>query len=462
MRTSRWASFAAVALSAAMLLTQCSADDPDPDSRKATSFGEARATRDLDLQFDALEAIASAAAADVGRADATSADTVTWSTIVHHYTGDSKTPAVLNAPKPFALEPDSRAVLPPELLANTSSLPFGMLRDDKGRVKVANGISITGAESDKGFTFRLSSTWKAENGSLQRSTRELVVTDPRVPDAAPSTVALDTDGALLHVTFDTNDQKWYSASQARMEWNNRNGSVTGFASNPEGSLTRQTEDGNTFLEKVYPKGRYNSKDPSVDDRLLIQWKLDQPLDEAYFAYRIQVGAEFDPALGGKLPGLCGGTCPTGGQAVTTAPQGTHSENNPIGLAVGWNGRAMWRADGHLVQYLYFPDQTTNYAPDFPYARTGGALYLNDGGWHTIENHVRMNTPGKHDGLFETYYDGQLVLRLTSMRFRDDDSYGIDSLKLTGYFGGHDPDWAPATDSIVRYDDIVVSEQPITH
>src|SRR5205814_1298116 len=71
-------------------------------------------------------------------------------------------------------------------------------------------------------------------------------------------------------------------------------------------------------------------------------------------------------------------------------------------------------------------------------------------------HVKMNTPGQHDGIVEGWLDGNLAYQNTQLRFRDVSTLGIDQFKFETFFGGSTSDFAPLTDEYAYYDDILVS------
>ena len=64
--------------------------------------------------------------------------------------------------------------------------------------------------------------------------------------------------------------------------------------------------------------------------------------------------------GGKLPGMVGGSHPTGGHPADD----------------GFSARLMWRRDGAAVQYVYYPGQTSTFGEDIPYMESGSALIRN--------------------------------------------------------------------------------------
>ena len=175
----------------------------------------------------------------------------------------------------------------------------------------------------------------------------------------------------------------------------------------------------------------------------IHAKIDLPAsyEELYFSYRVRFEDGFDFVRGGKLPGLFGGRGNTGGNAT----DGTD----------GWSGRMMWREGGEATQYIYHPDQPTRYGEFFFWDRR-----FEPGEWHTVEHFFRMNTPGMHDGVLHTWFDGAEALRVDGLRFRDVDTFAIDGFWLATFFGGGDDTWLATKDEYIYFDDFVVSTERI--
>lgn len=224
----------------------------------------------------------------------------------------------------------------------------------------------------------------------------------------------------------------YTTSQLDNEWNNppssqgvRDGRVS----------IVQDSSGDKAMQVLYPDGKY---DP---DRTGAQWKLlfGHSYNDLYSSYRIKFDKNFDFVKGGKLPGLAGGTAPSGGAEVTG-----HN---------GWSGRVMWRRDGMMVQYLYYPDKSGTYGEDFPWNRA-----ITRGVWHTITNHFKMNTPGKRDGVMQAWLDGELVLDRRDIRFRDDTGFGIDLFYFSTFFGGSNSSWKTSKDETILFDDFIIYQQ----
>jgi len=184
------------------------------------------------------------------------------------------------------------------------------------------------------------------------------------------------------------------------------------------------------VETCYPAG---SSAPSSGVPGGAQAKLPMAsgaTDDATLTYRIRFPVGFSWVKGGKLPGLCGGQCWTG------------SSNGPG----GWAGRFMWRAGG-AGEVLLSDATTTGYGTDLG---LGSWSFQADGQWHTLTEHVHMNTPGQADGFIDVTYNGVQVAHFTGITFRTDSSTHIDSLMFSTFFGGHDSTWAPTTAQTIDF------------
>jgi len=193
------------------------------------------------------------------------------------------------------------------------------------------------------------------------------------------------------------------------------------------------------LEVTYPAGGVGPKQTGA------QWMAAlPPRDSHTLEYRLRFSANFDWAQGGKLPGIGGGTAPTGGFFDPD----------------GFTSRYMWRKDGRLVVYLYWAGQESaakstgrQYGEDLD---TGVTMERNRD--YTLRQHVTMNTPGRADGVLEVWVDGKTVLRRTDLLFRNfpGKTWQIDRFFFSTFHGGNDPTWAPAHDCTVQFDDFRIT------
>ena len=71
------------------------------------------------------------------------------------------------------------------------------------------------------------------------------------------------------------------------------------------------------------------------------------------------------------------------------------------------------------------------------------LQIKKGQWNDMDMFMRLNTPGKYDGVIEATVNGATV-RFDKVRFRYDDAK-INGISMGTFFGGGTKDYAPARD-----------------
>ena len=176
----------------------------------------------------------------------------------------------------------------------------------------------------------------------------------------------------------------------------------------------------------------------------INWKpqIGQKLDSLYYSYWVKFPENFDPVLGGKLPGIGNDHAQTGG-------------GKPNGHD-GWSVRVMWDRHGKLGQYVYHMDQPSHFGDFFEW----GGAEIQKGKWQQIKTFVKLNTQGKRDGVIKTWLDGKLVLDKTDLRFQAGNDLKIERFLFSVFYGGSGPEWAPAYDNIIYLDDFTLSAQAL--
>ncbi|MBL7512114.1 polysaccharide lyase, partial [Frankia nepalensis] len=159
-------------------------------------------------------------------------------------------------------------------------------------------------------------------------------------------------------------------------------------------------------------------------------------DVAHLSYRVRFPAGFQFNKGGKLPGLFGGDHVAGGNV----PDGTN----------GFSTRYMWRTGGTGVVYAYLPS-----SKDF--GTSLGGWTWPTGRWATVQQRVRLNTPGRADGSVTVWLDGRDILRADDVLFRETAALRVDGVFFSTFFGGGDLSWASPTDQHVDFADFRVSD-----
>lgn len=154
-------------------------------------------------------------------------------------------------------------------------------------------------------------------------------------------------------------------------------------------------------------------------------------EEAYFRYHLRLGAHWDPMVdGGKMPGFAG----TYGQA-------------------GWGQRRVDGSNGWSARGAFFRHRSAESSPQRvigTYAYTaatdselgdvwgwnlGPTGRLQKNRWYAIEQYVKLNTPGRNDGILRAWIDGELAFSKEDIRFRDTAALKVESVWLNVYHGG---------------------------
>ena len=208
------------------------------------------------------------------------------------------------------------------------------------------------------------------------------------------------------------------------------------------------------LATFYPAGVHGTRETGA------QWPYDfgESYEEATLSYRVRFAPGFDFVRGGKLPGLAGGTAPTGSTQATGFN--------------GWAGRLMWRTNFNGVSGQ--PQQLTSggitYAKytDSGFAGDGRQedrnFFFNPDGsqtefvsdqWYQITQRIVMNTPGEFNGIQQVWVDGVLVINEQDIRYRLDDSFAIDQMYFSTFYGGNE-DWRTSKDEEAFFDDFVIT------
>lgn len=218
----------------------------------------------------------------------------------------------------------------------------------------------------------------------------------------------------------------------------------------EDRLTDSPARNGSALEVPLPEGRHRGM------RMRF-WMADQfggEPEAASATYWLYVPTDFEFADshsgGGKLPGFQGtyGECGAG-------------DLGPCDGTDGWSARmsfirpkaAYLDTEVGLAHYVYHGEMDGEAL--YPYGtylrwRRG----LSRGQWHRIDQFVRMNTPGDHDGVLRGWVDGDLALDRDGLLFRSADAgdVRIEEFVNTVYFGG---EWASPVDNALYFDDLEI-------
>ncbi len=211
-------------------------------------------------------------------------------------------------------------------------------------------------------------------------------------------------------------------------------------------LTRTEVVANGFagngLEVLIPEGGFRGLGP-LD-------RLEPAPVEAFYRYHIRL-LEWNAAFIGKLPGLAGLYSSSGRGCIPSTP------DRP-----GWSARGLFGPPGTagapagsvpIGTYLYHVDQAGICGDELWWPKTS----LQQGKWYCIEGRVRLNTPGRNDGLFEGWVNGDKRISQTGIQYRRSGESGIRVRHMwhNVYFGG---DWPTPNRLSLIVDQVAVSTQ----
>jgi hypothetical protein len=184
------------------------------------------------------------------------------------------------------------------------------------------------------------------------------------------------------------------------------------------------------LEAKIPKG----KNTGMSLSYFFKKQLGYEPEEAYFKYDLRLGNGWETVQGGKLPGLAGtyGTAGWGGRRS----DGTN----------GWSARGIYKniVPSHnpfaglipIGSYLYHADMPSLYGNSIIWNQNSESLgLLQRNRWYSLEQRIKMNTPGQKDGVLEAWIDGEKVYSNHSINFRTVEYLKIERAWLNIFHGG---------------------------
>ncbi len=256
---------------------------------------------------------------------------------------------------------------------------------------------------------------------------------------------IDTDQSLLNKNF------LFFGGFETQPWQSTFGASKLISDNAQIVRDPSGKYGNT-LKVNYKKGSYASPSSPVgtsatsfhsffDDTGLNIGKY----DDLYLRYLVRFESGFNFNKSGKLPGLAGGTSNSGGHP-------------PNGID-GWSGRLNWVDGGQVISYLYVPG-VKKYGLEIPWQIDKKGATLETGQWECLEIRIKLNTPGKKNGVMQGWLNGELAMDHDDLYFRDTESLKIDNLMFDTFFGGDTPDFASPKNQSAYFDNFVISTNPI--
>lgn len=193
----------------------------------------------------------------------------------------------------------------------------------------------------------------------------------------------------------------------------------------------------------------------LDLRYTFDRKNEPEPDEIFFRYYLRFGNDWDPYLdGGKMPGIAG----TDGRAGWGMRKSDGYNGWSVRGAFAARLAAAKSVKGltTLGSYVYHVDIDDSSGEYWGWNHGPSGIVENNK-WYSIEQHVKLNTPGKRDGVFRVWLDGRQVFERTNIRFRYVPTLKIESVWLDVYHGGV----APSPKNMTLYiDNVVISKKYI--
>lgn len=186
---------------------------------------------------------------------------------------------------------------------------------------------------------------------------------------------------------------------------------------------------------LYPKGSSAPSD-SVEGGAGFYSRFDElaGAERACLRYKVRFEPGFDFVKGGKLPGLFGGTSPSGGEEAT----GTN----------GFSMRFMWRENGKGELYEYVANMDEKYGQSVG----RGEWSFPTGRWVTVEQEIILNDPGRDNGIARVWIDGKPQLEQKGIVYRTTDEVTIDGLMFSTFFGGNGKEWRTPRSQVADFAD----------
>jgi hypothetical protein len=178
-------------------------------------------------------------------------------------------------------------------------------------------------------------------------------------------------------------------------------------------------------------------------------------EEAYFRYYLRFSDDWNPDVdGGKMPGFAGTYGRAGwGMRKSSGADGWSMRGQFYAIAGRGNPRVGSTA---LGTYAYHADisEASGEAWVWPLGRLA-ALERNR--WYSVEQYVRLNTPGRKDGVLRAWIDGRLAFEKVDIRMRTVPELKIENVWFNVYHGGTLP--APR-DMHLYIDNVVIARKYI--
>jgi len=178
-------------------------------------------------------------------------------------------------------------------------------------------------------------------------------------------------------------------------------------------------------------------------------------EEIYLRFYLRLADDWIQTVsGGKMPGISGtyGRSGWGGRKS----DGT----------TGWSARGLFQktvppgnplsGTTPIGTYCYHADMPGRYGDNWIW-QNGYRGYLENNRWYCIEQYLKLNTPGKKNGVLRAWIDGRPAFEKTDIRFRQNNRLNIEQIWMNVYHGGTRPS---PHDQHLFIDNVVVATEYI--
>jgi len=252
----------------------------------------------------------------------------------------------------------------------------------------------------------------------------LIVLGCLVPDVGRAKI-------LFQVGFDQQDLGSYTSDEIHREWDNVLWANKGVKLGRVAIQKGGAEGTARALKVIYPKNQIGSQNSGASWRVRLG-----EYDELYSSYWMYFPENFDAVRGGKLPGLCGASCPTGGDDA----DGT----------TGFSARYMFLKWPNIVLYFYHMHKQGTYGDNI---QLNYKLVRNE--WINLTQRVKLNQIGKKNGEVQIWIDNKEVLFLKNLELRTKSSVKIDLFEFSTFYGGNTDSWAPKSEQHIYFDQFMI-------
>lgn len=178
-------------------------------------------------------------------------------------------------------------------------------------------------------------------------------------------------------------------------------------------------------------------------------------EEIFFRYYLRLASDWNQTVqGGKLPGISGtyGVAGWGGRK-SDGTDGWSARGSFHRTIPGGNPLAGLHPIG---TYCYHADMEGRYGNIWLWQKDYRG-FLENNRWYSVEQHLKLNTPGKKDGVIRAWVDGRLAFEKSNVRFRHVDRLKIEQVWMNVYHGGTVPS---PRDQHLYIDNVVIGKKYI--